>query len=400
MIRLNTSYQEKHVARLRSRDLFPTDAPLHSEDLIGREAEVSDLARALAGGMNRIIAGPRRTGKTSVCRAVVSRLRASDLYTVECDLFAIASRAELAQRLVEETIANRGIFQRALHGVGRAGRAVVKGASLSLAAKAKAEFGEEIEIAFHPGLAARDPDRYLSWALRLPQRVAEADDRQMVLFVDEFQELAGPRHPYGHPDTLTKQMRSVLQDSDRVTCLFAGSIEHLMRDLFTPAHRAFYQFGGFQTLGPIAAEDWRAGLGARFAHDGCSVDPAVLDRLIELGEGHPRATMLVAQQTHDAAIAAETTDVDLGLVIVGYEVAMASDRANHELTVEHVRALGRHTLAVVRRLAQAQRAYPGIESKTATRAVNSLRDAGIIERRGRGDWRVTDPLLRRYLADF
>jgi hypothetical protein len=41
-----------------------------------------------------------------------------------------------------------------------------------------------------------------------------------------------------------------------------------------------------------------------------------------------------------------------------------------------------------------------LEAKTATRAVNALRDAGLIEQHGRGDWQVTDPLLRRYLTEL
>jgi hypothetical protein len=52
------------------------------------------------------------------------------------------------------------------------------------------------------------------------------------------------------------------------------------------------------------------------------------------------------------------------------------------------------------RVSHSQRAYPGLEAKTATRAVNALRDAGLIEQRGRGDWQVTDPLLRRYLTEL
>ena len=241
---------------------------------------------------------------------------------------------------------------------------------------------------------------YLTFGLELPQRVAAADDRQLVLFIDEFQEIAGDRAPYGDADALTKQMRAVLQDSDRVTCLFAGSLEHLMRDLCTPRQRAFYQFGGFHALGPIDVEDWRVGLVDRFAEDGCTVTPDALARLIELGEGHPRAVMLVAQQTHDVAIAEGTRLVDSGLVAAGMASAMAADRVTHELVTERVRSLGRHALVVVRRVAQGQPAYPGLEAKTVSRAVNALRDAGLVEQHGRGDWRVTDPLLRRYLAEL
>jgi hypothetical protein len=57
----------------------------------------------------------------------------------------------------------------------------------------------------------------------------------VVVFFDEFQEVASPQRPYGDPDRLTKRMRAIFQRSTDVSYLFAGSIEHLMRDLFTPA---------------------------------------------------------------------------------------------------------------------------------------------------------------------
>ena len=75
----------------------------------------------------------------------------------------------------------------------------------------------------------------------------------MVVFFDEFQELASPGEPYGDVDRLTKRMRAIFQRSSGVSYLFAGSIEHLMRELFTPMHRVLHQFGGFQELRPIDA---------------------------------------------------------------------------------------------------------------------------------------------------
>jgi hypothetical protein len=388
------------VTRKRSRDLFPTDGPVAGNRLIGREGDVADLVRALGNGIHRVVAGPRRTGKTSVCRAVLGRLRRRGLYVVELDLFRIPNRAELAEALVIESVGNRPALRRAAARARRAGRAALVGATLTASTRLKTELGDEVELAFRPGIAGRDPDRYLAFALGLPQRIAVADDRQLVLFIDEFQEIAGERAPYGDPDALTKQMRSILQDSDRVTCLFAGSLEHLMRDLFTPRHRALYQFGGFHSLGPIDVDDWQVGLTRRFAEDGCTVDGDALAQLIEMGEGHPRATMLVAQQTHDAAVADGTHRVDSGLVAVGLASAMAADRASHELITERIRSLGRHTFVVARRVAQAQRAYPGLEPKAANRALHALRDVGLIEQHARGEWHVSDPLLRRYLSDL
>ncbi len=60
------------------------------------------------------------------------------------------------------------------------------------------------------------------------------------------------------------------------------------------------------------AGEWREGLEGRFAEDGCSVAAEALERIIELGEPHPRTTMLIAQQTHLASIEADTHEIDLG----------------------------------------------------------------------------------------
>ena len=163
--------------------------------------------------------------------------------------------------------------------------------------KSKAQLGDELEIVFSPGLAARDPERYLDYALGLPGRIADADRKQVVVFFDEFQEIGGAHQPYGDSDRLTKRMRAIFQRTSGVSYLFAGSLEHLMRDLFTPSHRGLHQFGGFHDLRPIDAEAWAEGLSERFEADDCEVEPAALERIVEYGEGQPRSTMLIAQKS-------------------------------------------------------------------------------------------------------
>ena len=100
--------------------------------------------------------------------------------------------------------------------------------------KLRSELGDGVELAITPGWAAQDPTRALDLALDLPERAARADGRRLVLFFDEFQELASERRPYGDPDLVTKRMRAAFQRSPSVSFLFAGSIEHVMRDLFAP----------------------------------------------------------------------------------------------------------------------------------------------------------------------
>ena len=387
------------MSRQRSGDLFPTDQPIPASQMIGRAADVREIASTLANGSSVVLAGARRTGKTSVCDAVLGRLARRGVYTANIDLFRLASAAELAEALVAATLANRSTLRRVLHQARRAGRFVADAMQTSAVIKSKAQLGEELEIAFTPGLAARDPARYLDYALALPGRIAAADGKAMVVFFDEFQELASAQRPYGDADRLTKRMRSIFQRSAGVSYLFAGSLEHLMRELFVPSNRALHQFGGFHDLRPIDREAWRAGLAERFEADECSVEDAALRRLIDYGELHPRTTMLLAQKTHLVTVELGTREVDLGIVEQGLLAALRADRISHEQSVERIRSIHKLGLVVAARLARGEPPYRGLPRGAVSRALLALRDAAMIESRGRGDWRLTSPLLRRYLAD-
>jgi uncharacterized protein len=384
--------------RQASGDLFPTDSPIPASQLIGRRDDVREVATRLEAGTHLIVAGPRRTGKTSVCEAALSRARRRGAYTAKVDLFRVSDAAELAEALAAAVIANRSATHRALRRARSAGRAALTAAQSTAVIRMIGELGEGVELALTPGLAAQNPDRALDVALELPERVATADGRRLILFFDEFQEVASARRPYGDPDAVTNRMRAVFQRSTGVSYLFAGSLEHVVRDLFAPTRRAFSGFGSFYALRPISKEEWRRGLAERFAADDCTVAEAALDRIVELGGGHPRATMRIAQQAHLVSIELDVREIDLDLVQLGFERAREGARPTMEQVVERVRLLHKHGLTVVRAVAAGEspprRLHPGVRD----RVLKLLRDAGILEHEARGRWRVIDPLLRHYLA--
>lgn len=386
--------------RQASGDLFPTDSPIPSGQLIGRRDDVRELATRLEAGTHLILAGPRRTGKTSVCEAALTRVARRGAYTARVDLFRVSDAAELAEALAAAVIANRSAAHRLLRRARAAGRAALSAGQAQAVLRMVGELGEGVEIALTPGLAAQDPDRALDLALELPERVAIADGRRLVLFFDEVQELTAPRRPYGDPDAVTNRMRAVFQRSTTVSYLFAGSIEHVVRDLFAPSRRAFSGFGSFYSLRPIDPDEWHAGLGERFAADDCEVAPAALARIVELGGGHPRATMRIAQQAHLVSIEIDTRAIDLDLVRLGFERALDGDRPTMEQVVERVRLLHKHGLLVARALAAGQPPPRRIQPGVRDRVLKLLRDAGVVERESRGRWRVIDPLLRHYLVSL
>jgi hypothetical protein len=295
-------------------------------------------------------------------------------------------------------IANRSPVRRIVRRARELGRAALSAAQAAAVIKLKGELGDGVEFAITPGWAAENPVRALDLVLDLPERVARADDRRLVLFFDEFQELASERRPYGDPDLVTKRMRAAFQRSPSVSFLFAGSLEHVMRDLFAPSHRAFSGFGSFYRLRPIAHEDWAGGLLERFAADDCTIEPPALDRIVELGAGHPRATMRIAQQTHLASILLDQREIGLDLVQLGYDAALKSDLPTMEQTVEHIRRLHKNALQVVRALARGEPVPRRLPPAIRDRVLKLLLRAGIVEHAARGDWRIVDPLFQAYLG--
>ena len=232
--------------------------------------------------------------------------------------------------LVAQTIANRSPLRRILHQARRAGRIVADTAGVAAVVKSKTQLGDELEIAFQPGLAARDPMRYLDYALALPSRIAEVDGKQVVVFFDEFQEIASPNAPYGDPDRLAKRMRAIFQRQTGVSYLFAGSLEHLMRDLFVPRQRA--------------------------------------------------------QKSHLTAVLLETDEIDLAVVEQGYLTALQGERINHEQTVERIRQTHKLGLEIARRIARGAPVYPSLPRGAVRRALEHLETAAVIETGGRAQW--------------
>ena len=380
------------------RELFPTDDPVKPDLLIGRVDDVRDLASRLRDGTHMVMAGPRRTGKSTVGLAALERVRSPKVYTAQVDLWDHENLASLSQALAQSIIANRGPVAKALRRARESGRELRELLPVGVTAALRTHLGEDVELAWSTQPPGRTPAVSLGATIRLAQRIAEQDKKRIVLFLDEFQDIAAPSQRFGDPDMLTKQLRSELQRSPLISVLFAGSMEHLMRDLFGPTRRALSQFGNFHELTPISPREWETGIAARYSELDIQAADGTIAGIVALGEGHPRATMLIARETLTVTLARrENRKIELGDVRGGQELAMQADRLRHEEIVERLRSTA-HAYPIALRLARGQRPYSGTPSSGARRALNMMERAGIAEHHGRGDWLIPEPLLRSYLA--
>jgi hypothetical protein len=369
--------------------------------MFGRADDVDRVATALLGGGNLILAGPRRTGKTTVAEAALEACRNDGAYVAAVDLFDLVDTFELAQALTVGLLSNRPALKRALGETRGAGREILSVLRQAAVVRARQDLGDGVEMVFGVGLDRADPDSHerLRVALELAERLARSDGQRVVFFLDEFQEIVAADKRFGDPDRITRLMRAVFQRSRNVSVLFAGSIEHLMRDLFAPTDRALSQFGGFHELARITKAQWHDGIRRRLADDDTAITNDALDRVVALGEGHPRATMLLIQQAHAGAVEDLRREIDHALVVQALERALRQERLRHDQQLELIRTLGRHAERMAIRVAAGAELYADLKPQQASRGLAALQDRGLVARGQRqGQWTVIDPLLRRYLA--
>lgn len=370
------------MSHQRLTPFLVTGGPVPPDDVVDREAYLERTIARLRDGHSIYIAGPRRTGKSSIAGALLSHFRQAGFYTCELDLFAVTNELDLAERLAEVVLANRG------------GRWRPVGRQLSVEPSLSAKgFPPEIKVAlgFKVGSPDPEPTVVLDRALALPQQVAEQDKRGMVVAFDEFQEV----QKLGGIDLL-KRMRAHFQRQRSVVYIFLGSEGSRLRQMFGAAAEPFYRFAEPNRLPPIPQTSWSAYLEARFASRGLTIPVAILTDLLEATGGHPADTMLVASHVYYAAQDSRSTEITSALLQAGY--AHALDDLSQYFDVVWA-GLGRTARSAARGLVDTGQPYAGGQEapSAVARAMRTLEELGLAQRAGPRRWAVAEPMFADWL---
>lgn len=373
--------------------LFPLGGPVDPSEIVGREALVTALVRRLRDGQSVLIAAPRRLGKTSVVDAALQRLAREGCYVARVDVFAITSRAELAEELADRCLENCTRLRRSLRAIRDLARSAVGAVRPTVTV-------QDIEVSLSLAREAADEAELLHDALTLPQRLAERDGKRVVIAWDEFQDVV--RLDGRERGETLKLLRAHLQRQPSVSHVFLGSQEGFLRDIFGDPSHAFYRFAAELPFPPAPApEEWVPYLQRKYASRGLRISDHAARRLVERSGGHPLDTMTVAAAAYYAALELEAREIDGTIVDLAFERAMAElARSFDEIWTE----LGERVEArlVARRLALGQPVTSGGKERRphpqqAQTALAFLQRRGIIARAGRGSYRFIEPMFGEYL---
>ena len=236
-----------------------------------RTKDAEHLEANLTHGINTILISPRRWGKTSLVKKVISNVTRPDIKIIYIDIFSCKSEydfyRQLATAIIQQTSSK--IEEWMVTAKEFLSRLITK---VSFSPDSIQEYALSFEFP--------DKDSSEQDILQLPERIAQKKGLRLVICLDEFQQVA----EFQDSITFQKKLRSVWQHQQNVCyCLF-GSKRHLMTELFSDTSNPFYKFGDMMFLKKIPTEEWIPFICRKYKDTGKVITEKQAERICKVTE--------------------------------------------------------------------------------------------------------------------
>jgi len=256
---------------------------------------------------------------------------------------------------------------------------------------------EDIELVLQLGLPHIDEEKLLDDALDFPENFAKKNKKNMIVFIDEFQEIIKIG---GIP--LLKKMRAKFQKHEHVTYIFAGSQESIIRELFQSKQHAFYRFGRIFEVEKIEKKDFSHYILKTFKKLHIQLTPSLVREILNITDGHPYYTQLLCQMIYIDCLtnkkdAITQKDVQKSMhAVVRHELAYF-DEVWKELGKK------RFSQRILLNIAQHISAYmyAGTSKENIARILGDLRHHGHLQKIGQAKntrYLFKDPFFKQYIV--
>lgn len=246
---------------------------VEGENFTDREFETSRLKLNFENGMNSILISPRRMGKTSLVKKVISQIENPGIIVVFMDIYKCRTAMDFYEKYASEVIkATSTRVEKMLE----VAKNLLVGITPQIRYSPEPNTDFSLSLGFSPQTV--NPDEVLN----LPEVIAQKQGVRIVVCIDEFQQIGEM------PDSLTlqKTIRSVWQHHQHTSyCLF-GSKKHLMSSLFYKRSMPFYQFGDMFYLKRIPTDIWIPFIMNRFSQAGKIISAVYAAKICEKVENY------------------------------------------------------------------------------------------------------------------
>lgn len=238
-----------------------------------REKESARIKLNLEHGINVILISPRRMGKTSLVKKVISEMNDPLVKTVYMDIYDCRSEYDFYNRFASSIIkATSSRVEQTMDDIKK----------FLVRVSPKIAFSPEPNSEYSLSLAITPKEYEPEEILSLPERIAEEKGLRIVVCIDEFQQIG----EFQDSLTVQKRLRGVWQHQNNVSfCLF-GSKKHLMQNMFQNKRMPFYMFGEMMYLDCIPTQYWTEYICSRFEKYGKRISESFARRICETVRNH------------------------------------------------------------------------------------------------------------------
>lgn len=236
------------------------------DNFTDRIEETKRIKLDFENGINVILISPRRMGKTSLIKKVISEMDSPEIKVVYMDIYDCRSEYDFYNRFAETMMKSTGKqLEQVMENIKRF--LVRVSPKLSFSPEPNSEFSVSL------GITPRDysPEEILD----LPERIAKEQGIRIVVCIDEFQQIG----EFSDSLTVQKRLRGVWQHHQHVSYCFFGSKKHLMENIFQSRRMPFYQFGEMLHLKCIPTEYWVPFICSRFEKYGKKISEEYAARI-------------------------------------------------------------------------------------------------------------------------
>ncbi len=235
-----------------------------------REDEIVKISSYIKGANHLILISPRRFGKTSLIRKVISDSKRLHVYL---DMQLVLSVEDFASQLLKRIY--RIFPMQKLKGY-------IKSFRLIPSVILNPVTGEA-EVSFKPGSKDLAP---LEDVLNLIEKLGSAD-RKIIVVLDEFQDI------FRIHAGLDRMLRALMQNHKNINYVFMGSGESMIREIFEKKSSPFYRFGSLMTLSKISMDKFVLFLEERF--EGITdKNKNISETILGISGSHPYYTQQLA----------------------------------------------------------------------------------------------------------
>ena len=236
------------------------------DNFTDRIEETKRIKLDFENGINVILISPRRMGKTSLIKKVISEMDSPEIKVVYMDIYDCRSEYDFYNRFAETMMKSTGNqLEQVMENIKR----------FLVRVSPKLSFSPEPNSEFSVSLGITPKDYSPEEILDLPERIAKEQGIRIVVCIDEFQQIG----EFADSLIVQKRLRGVWQHHQHVSYCFFGSKKRLMENIFQSRRMPFYQFGEMLHLKCIPTEYWVPFICSRFEKYGKKISEEYAARI-------------------------------------------------------------------------------------------------------------------------